>query len=92
MHEPANMPEDVICHVEEMKQESTVYQFQSIYYLVSCFLDGPGWSRTEILQLPPIPSIELMSIPVAEAPAAVPVAVGVVVMVMPIEWSILVLL
>ena len=31
MQEPANMPLLVMCQVEEMKQLSTVYQFQSIW-------------------------------------------------------------
>jgi hypothetical protein len=31
MQDPANIPEEVMCHEEEMKQESTVFQFQSIY-------------------------------------------------------------
>ena len=30
MQEPANMPLEVMCHVEERKHASTVYQFQSI--------------------------------------------------------------
>jgi hypothetical protein len=30
MQEPANMPLEVIFQVEEMKHESTVYQFHSI--------------------------------------------------------------
>lgn len=31
MQEPANMPLDVICQLEEMKQVSRTFQFQSIY-------------------------------------------------------------
>ena len=30
MQEPANMPLEVMCHVEERKHASMVYQFQSI--------------------------------------------------------------
>lgn len=30
MHEPANMPKDLICQ-DEMKQAFMVFQFQSIY-------------------------------------------------------------
>lgn len=32
MQEPANFPFEVMRQVEEIKQESTVYQFQSIYH------------------------------------------------------------
>jgi hypothetical protein len=31
MQDPANIPFEVICQLEAMKHESTVYQFQSIY-------------------------------------------------------------
>lgn len=33
MHEPANIPLEVMCHEEEMKHASTVFQFQSIEIL-----------------------------------------------------------
>ena len=54
IHDPANMPLEVICQVEEMKQASTVFQFQSIYLQlvhssINCYgLAGVG--HTEILQ------------------------------------------
>lgn len=35
MHDPANMPGEVMCHDSAMKQESTVFQFQSICFWIS---------------------------------------------------------
>lgn len=70
MHEPANMPVVVIFHEEAMKQESMVYQFQSIYRISkhqapfrSCVVDLEArGALTEILQplpppMPPIPPL-----------------------------------
>lgn len=42
MHDPAIIPADLIFHVDEMKQASTVFQFQSICYrCVSAVLSSP---------------------------------------------------
>lgn len=40
MTDPANLALVLLCHVEERKQVSTVYQFQSIETEVSEFLSG----------------------------------------------------
>lgn len=60
MHDPANIPFEVMCQERAMKQESTVYQFHNML----------------ILQLPPmlIPPPPC-DIPVVDAMAALPVAV-----------------
>lgn len=64
MQEPANMPDEVTCHVDARKHESIVYQFQSM----------------EILQVLLLPiDIPLISIDAAVDVAAVPVAVAVAV-------------
>jgi hypothetical protein len=41
MTDPANLALVLLCHVEEMKQVSTVYQFQSIE--TGCQLGGRRW-------------------------------------------------
>lgn len=63
MQDPANMPLEVMCHDRAMKQESTVYQFHSML----------------ILQPPPILMLlPPCDIPVPDAIAALPVAVGII--------------
>lgn len=91
MHDPAIMPGEVILHDEAMKQESTVYQFHSIYSGV--FSQPPVRvelvTRTEILQPPPMPSS--MPPPMDVDAVAAAVVATVVAVVVPISMLTVVL-
>lgn len=70
MQDPANMPLEVICHVRERKQESIVYQFQSIEILQA--------EPPPILPIPPIPDmpVEAAAVPVDVAKPVMLAMVG----------------
>lgn len=91
MHEPAKTLVEVIFQDEERKQESMVFQFQSICDNGQHLYPEPApGRRTEIWQpLPPIPPIPPMlpCVSVAAAPAAVVVAMGMSEFMLVCGWS-----
>ena len=75
MQEPANMPVLRTRHVSEMKHESMVFQFHSIY-ITSLLATAPvqevsgGTERTEIWQPLPMPWPPMSSPPAEDVAAA----------------------